>query len=458
MELSKKSYGGEIQTQKLTYKHVLTFITCALAITGPAAITYSCAGMNYQGVANYLQVPVSSVAFYMTLVYLSIAIFAAPLGNIMEKYNQRVVVTVCALMVGGAELAMSQFTALWMWYIAGVIQGIGITCVQWLLVTGCINKWFKKGAGLALGLCMAGTGLGGVIFNLVGQTVLAGDVSHWRECYVVYGVCILVLSVPFTSLCFRRSPQEWGVLPYGEAINEHDRTQEYNGAKLPGMDYKAALRKPYFWMLMVAGGLMNCMGIMPQLFTTYTQWLAYVGFAGPIVALLALFGTLEAFTQGGQAAGKVIIGAVESRSIPAAIILAGIGGISGLCLIWFGGMSGVLNCMWAGGIAYGLVYGLVPTLHPYLIRVLFGQKDYEKIFSRQLIVTQLIGAFAASGWALVYETFTWNGYFMLGIIIIVVELVIAWFAAKIGFKDTNHAYDPQRKEPVVDTDTEKAAA
>ena len=47
--------------------------------------------MNYQGVANYLQVPVSSVAFYMTLVYLSIAIFAAPLGNIMERYNQRVV-------------------------------------------------------------------------------------------------------------------------------------------------------------------------------------------------------------------------------------------------------------------------------------------------------------------------------------------------------------------------------
>lgn len=437
--------GGALQTQRLTYKHILTFITCALAITGPAAITYSCAGMNYQGVANYLEVPVSSVAFYMTLVYLSIAIFAAPLGNIMEKYNQRIVVTICAFMVGGAELAMSQFTALWMWYVAGVVQGIGITCVQWLLVTGCINKWFKKGAGLFLGLCMAGTGLGGVIFNLVGQEILAGDVSNFRECYLVYGTCILALSVPFTAFCFRRSPQDWGVLPYGEAIDENERNHEYVNTKLPGMNYKAAIRKPYFWMLMVAGGLMNRMGIMPQLFTTYTQWLAYVGFAGPVVALLALFGTLEAFTQGGQAAGKVIIGAVESRSIKAAIFLAGAGGIGGLCLIWFGGMSGTLNCMWAGGIVYGLVYGLVPTMHPYLVRVLFGQKDYEKIFSRQLIVTQLIGAFAASGWALVYETFTWNGYFILGIVIIIVELAIAYMAAKIGFKDTNHEYDPRRQ-------------
>lgn len=101
--------------------------------------------------------------------------------------------------------------------------------------------------------------------------------------------------------------------------------------------------------------------------------------------------------------------------------------------------------MWAGGIVYGLVYGLVPTMHPYLVRVLFGQKDYEKIFSRQLIVTQLIGAFAASGWALVYETFTWNGYFILGIVIIIVELAIAYMAAKIGFKDTNHEYDPRRQ-------------
>ena len=59
---------------------------------------------------------------------------------------------------------------------------------------------------------------------------------------------------------------------------------------------------------------------------------------------------------------------------------------------------------------------------------------------------------------MVYETFTWNGYFTLGIIIIVIELVIAYFAAKIGFKDTNHAYDPQRKEPIADVKAESQAA
>ena len=33
----------------------------------------------------------------------------------------------------------------------------------------------------------------------------------------------------------------------------------------------------------------------------------------------------------------------------------------------------------------------------------------------------------------------------LGIVIIIVELAIAYMAAKIGFKDTNHEYDPRRQ-------------
>lgn len=445
------STKGTIQKQKMTPKHVSTLITCMACIFGPIGIMFSCAGMNYMGVSNELGVPVSQISIYMSMMGIVCLVFGIPLGNIMEKYNKRVVCTIGALCMGLGELSMAFYTQVWQWYVSGVFMGIGMTLVQWLMVTSVINKWFKERTGFFLGLCFAMTGAGGIVFNLVGQTVLAGDVSNWRTCYFVYGICMLALSVPFTMFAFRGSPEEWGTIAYGAVIGETSSSFDTEEGQKPvkvslssiGMSYKDALRKPYFWILMLAGGLMNWLGIFPQLFTTFVQFLAYDGFGGvAIVALLGMFGVLEAITQGGNMVGKVAIGAIADKKLPYAFIVGLIGGVGGCALILAAGHTGVIPMMWVGGIMYGFIYPFVTVIHPYMVRTIFGQKDYEKIFSRQMIFIQGIGAIGSPTWALVYENFTWNGYFALGMILVVVVIALAFIVLKWGLKDTNRAYDP----------------
>ncbi len=79
---------------------------------------------------------------------------------------------------------------------------------------------------------------------------------------------------------------------------------------------------------------------MTQLFATYVQFLGHDGWGGQaIVGLLLLSGTLEAFTSGGQAGGKVIVGFIESRSLLAQV-MGYVGGVIGLFMMWW-----IPNCL-----------------------------------------------------------------------------------------------------------------
>lgn len=66
-------------------------------------------------------------------------------------------------------------------------------------------------------------------------------------------------------------------------------------------------------------------------------------------------------------------------------------------------MNKALPVLFFGGFIFGMLYPLVTTALPYITRLLFGEKDYDKIYSVILMPVNLVGAFAASGLALIYQ-------------------------------------------------------
>ena len=52
--------------QKLTARHLFVALTCIVGIFTTSAITFSCPGLCYKPVANYLGLQVSDVSFYMS--------------------------------------------------------------------------------------------------------------------------------------------------------------------------------------------------------------------------------------------------------------------------------------------------------------------------------------------------------------------------------------------------------
>lgn len=420
-------------TQGMTPRHWAVLATCVFCTFGCAAVAFSVPGLCYRPVSQYLGVEVFDVSFYMTLVYLTEVILSAPVGRLLQKVDMRIVCTAAACATSFGFMAMSFYTELWQWYVSGVLIGFGEITLLWLMVAGLLNRWFKRRLGLVIGLSYAMTGVGGAVLNLLGQMLLGADLSGWRDVYLVLGIIAFLLSVPFTLFAIRSHPSDVGLKAYGELLHETQGEAVLAHQELGGMPATTVFRKWYFYALIFAGCMANIGGIFPQHFTTFYQ--SYVAIDRDtlqvIAALMIMSGTLEAFTMVGMAGGKVLIGALESRSIQLALVVGCIGGFLGLTGIWVGGESVILPILFGGGLLYGLIYPFVTTLLPYVTRLIFGSKDYDRIYSIVLIPVNLVGAFAASGLALIYQNAGWDMFFIVGLASIV--------AIYLGFNVAYHA-------------------
>ena len=90
-------------------------------------------------------------------------------------------------------------------------MGVGEITLLWLMVAGLLNRWFKAKLGLMLGISYAMTGLGGAVFNFIGQFILGPNLlveDTWRDLYMFYGIAAAVLSIPFTLFAIRSHPQD----------------------------------------------------------------------------------------------------------------------------------------------------------------------------------------------------------------------------------------------------------
>ncbi len=101
--------------------------------------------------------------------------------------------------------------AFYFWY--GFVASIGRS-VFILASTTLITRWFEKRKGIAMGITMAGSGLGPFILSpVVTWMILRWD---WQTAFVMLSIVITVVVV---AMCFvlRNHPHDMGLRPYGAA-------------------------------------------------------------------------------------------------------------------------------------------------------------------------------------------------------------------------------------------------
>lgn len=69
-----------------------------------------------------------------------------------------------------------------------------------------IGNWFKKKAGLAMGIAMACSGIGGAVMNPLGGALIQS--LGWRPTYAVLALIAAVLVLPFSLLVMKFKPAD----------------------------------------------------------------------------------------------------------------------------------------------------------------------------------------------------------------------------------------------------------
>ncbi|MCR9036203.1 MFS transporter [Tractidigestivibacter montrealensis] len=400
----------------------LIVLSCIVMTCLPCALVLSCAGIFFTPVSEFFGVPKASFTLYFSVLNLAMMATLPVAGKLLAARDARVVLSVATALCGLGMFGMASCQEVWQFYLVGIVLGVGVAPLIYLAVPTLINAWCVKRVGFFVGLCMAFTGIGGVIFNPIGTAIIQSSPEGWRQAYLVFGAIILVGTLPFTLFVVRGKPADKGLLPYG--AGEKDAADADGAATVgtQGVSAADAMRTPAFWAIVAFCGLITLNQTVYQFLSSYA-----LSFSNSLPQIAAASGVVASAAMGGQAIGKVFLGSVSDHSVRLGAICGIAGGAVGVLLMW--GIPSVLALLLVGAFCFGVVYAMTTVETPLLVRSVFGSADYANIYSRVSMVGSLMSAVAAVFWSLVIDSAGGYGLmFALSLVCMAACLALALFA------------------------------
>jgi MFS family permease len=335
----------------------------------------------------------------------------APLiGVSLVRFGARKIMVFGHALLIMAFLLLSRTTELWHLYIIfGVMCGIGMACAAFNPVTTMVNNWFIRRRAFALGIAMAGVGVGTVVLAPAVRYLV--EVIGWQSAWLALAGLIFVFALIPALIFVRSKPEDMGQIPDGvkPPAEQKDIGPVVKRVYTTPVDWetRAAVRTPALWLTVVflAANLFT----INMLATHQVAHLEDIGIS-PIMAAGAL-GIMVGFSS----AGRLIIGTlgdrIEPRYIAAFACLMQVIGL----LIFINAKA--LGLIYAYVVLYGTSNGAISVLSPTLIGAYYGRKNFATIQGIAWVPALLIGAIAPTFAGFVFDV---TGSYLIPVITAVI--------------------------------------
>jgi sugar phosphate permease len=313
----------------------------------------------------------AEVALLPSVLALSAGVSVLPIGWLLDRVEARLVMVFGAIASGSAFLIASRAGSLFPMMAAYLLLGVGITAATVLPASLVLANWFDARRGLAMGVAISGTTVGGMIMTLVANSVILR--LGWRMAYVGLGVPMIVVVVPLVVLSVRNRPPEMvntSGTKWSEQTSLRGAHQELSVAqsveRLEGFETLEALSDRSFWMLVIAN---LCFGFAAA--GTVAHMVAYlegVGYKPGSAALaMSLFFGCAAF-------GKVAMGHLADRISARLALAADFAATAVAFVMVFGAAHLVVLGVFA--VVFGVAAAAPLVLLPLLVAESLGLRRY----------------------------------------------------------------------------------
>ena len=367
------------------------------------------------GEMNKLTMYVSISAITMALLY--------PLASkyLATKHIGKII-ALGILIEASAYGLMYTYTEVWMFYISGVLTGIGGSIISFMAFPILINMWFSEKAGVSLGIIVASRGIGGAIFSPVFARLVAA--FGWRKSCLIAMIVVMVISLPVSLIVFKR-PQEMHMQPYGAAPDTISETGKGSSTDW-GMDLRTGLRSPVFYLVWITGIFFSIAAGAPSYVASYST----MELGNPATLSATAFSALNV-------AGilcSLILGSINDRfGVKAGLLYGCSFQIAGCLLFIFCGHS--IPLLMIGAVIFGLGNGMYHLQVPLLVRSVLGGKHYTEIWPILMLGNSLIGGGLFSSLALFYDKLgSYKYMFAFCILLTAIAFVLGTVAANKGKK------------------------
>ena len=135
-------------------------------------IVLNCFGLFVKPVSEMMNFSRQGFATSLTIVYVVYMLCSVYSGKLIDKFGLKRLMRFAAVILPCAYFCNSLCTQLWQFYLLAVLQGMCVPFLSFIAFAVIIPKWFDQKRGLAIGLTFMGSGLGGMLFNIIGVVVI----------------------------------------------------------------------------------------------------------------------------------------------------------------------------------------------------------------------------------------------------------------------------------------------
>lgn len=403
--------------RKIHYAWWILVSCCALFFVS-LGMLINCQGLFFVPVCKELGFTRAGISLYVTIFNFALVAALPAAGYIFPRFNIKWILGIAMTIASLGFAAMGLFHNLYSWYAMAVLRGFAYAFIMYMPIPLLIGNWFSKKSGLALGIALACSGIGGALFSPWTSQVITA--YGWRNGYYFLGILGFIIVMPFILFVVRYKPSEMGMQPYG--YGEEPEVKKVIASGWEGIKAGKAVKTVAFYCLFFFAGLVSlCAYLNPQL-PGYATSLGFEASVGAYIITCVMIG---------QLVGKVFLGWLNDMfgTLTATFVTCVLGAIGMFVLLGAG--SPVM--LYVGASLFGLAFGLPTVQPPIVTREIFGNMDYSAIFSYVTMGTALIGGIGTYIFGYIFDiTGSFAGAIWLCLICYILSFILTVIAVKTG--------------------------
>ena len=343
---------------------------------------------NVQGVffaegARDLHILVGTFSMQNTVACIISYILAIYFARISSRFSYRNMLLAGAAMTGISFAAMGVCSNLVVFYILGILRGIGASVFAVAIVTIGINNWFREKTGFVTSLVFCASGITGMVLSPVFAWIM--ERSSWRVAYVLMGVISFALILPAICSGFTLDPKEKGMEPYGTGKEETTVAAGNRNADVQGVF--AALAASAVVYNLILGFSQHLPGYGESLGLTVTQ--------GAFLLSLCMLGNVVFKLFSGMIADRC--GALKTMMLMAGLNLAAVAALFLIRVMWLQELS---------ALVFGVMYSVITVCLSLTTMECYSQEQYSRLFPKISMLGGIANPVAVSVLGYVYD---WSG-------------------------------------------------
>ena len=389
-----------VAKKRFEYKWVI-LVVCFLMVFVCLGFCTSTKALYLGKITKHLGIERTLFSINDSFRFIASAIINLFFGTLLHKYGIRRMAAFGFLSLIACILIYAFATSIYVFYIGGVLLGIGVAFTTTTMASTVIRRWFDKDIGRYTGIVFAANGVGSALAAQILSPVINNEAGyalfghHFQGYQVSYLMVAALLSIfGLVAVVLLKVPKDASV-PATSIKKKSTR-----GSSWVGIDYATAKRSPYFYITVLVVFLTGfaLQGIYGIYKTHMDDVKMDQNFITNIVSLFSLLLTVT----------KILVGIIYDRYKLRKVMLicqsASIAAFIALALLNPNTSGKVL------AIAFALLYALALPLEtlvvPLIANDLFGNKDYDKIlgvliaanYTGYALGAPFINIFADAGW------------------------------------------------------------